>query len=154
MKLDMTYGQRITEEFQRKTLDDLLSQCEEKHRDLFKKLYPKGVKANQLNWAITQCHNTLLNLPAKYDPKNGIPKGSYDAVLAELDKAVREAYKSGIKYAESKLSLHDLAYAEGFASAVEKAAGVVADATPTCEHDSELNSKDLIERIRALSLET
>lgn len=40
---------------------------------------------------------TLLNLPSTYDPKNGIPKSSYDAVIAELDEAVREAYERGLK---------------------------------------------------------
>lgn len=62
MKYDMKYGERITEDFQRKTLDDLLSQLTEAHRDLFKRLYPSGVKKDQLNWAITQCQNTLTTM--------------------------------------------------------------------------------------------
>lgn len=89
---------------------------------------------------------TLLNLPADYDPRNGIPKGSYDAVLAEIAEAEREAvlekfegddcavaqlemaaYERGrndvLAIYEAKWSTGD--YFKGFHAAREKAAGIV-----------------------------
>ena len=59
MKLNMKYGEEITETFQRQTLESLLSKCTDKQRDVFSRMYPNGVRKDQLAWAITQCKNTL-----------------------------------------------------------------------------------------------
>ena len=61
----MSYGSEITETFQRETLANLLAQCTQSQQDLFKRLYPNGVQQDQLNWAITQCYNTIKKNAAK-----------------------------------------------------------------------------------------
>lgn len=60
MKLDMQYGERVTEEFQRKHLAELLSQCTDAQQDVFNRMYPNGPKKSQLAWAMTQCHNSVM----------------------------------------------------------------------------------------------
>ena len=34
---------------------------------------------------------SLMNIPVKYDRKNGIPEGSYKAVLLEIEDFAKEA---------------------------------------------------------------
>lgn len=82
---------------------------------------------------------TLLNLPAKYDPKNGIPKGSYDAVLAELDDAQHDIleqsepvvklriFEAVSEYADA-LKDREMAYEKELKMRVEKAVREAKDA--------------------------
>jgi len=58
---DMNYGARITEEFQRKKLEELLIQVTDENREIFKRMYPSGVTRDRLPWAITQVYNTILH---------------------------------------------------------------------------------------------
>lgn len=60
MKRNMNYGRQVTEEFQRKVLAEILEQCTEKQRDVHRRMYPNGVAAEDLPWAITQARNTVL----------------------------------------------------------------------------------------------
>ncbi len=59
MKFDMTYGERVTEKFQRDHLADLLTQCKPEQQAVFSLMYPNGVSKADLCWAMTQCKNSL-----------------------------------------------------------------------------------------------
>lgn len=111
---------------------------------------------------------TLLNLPAKYDPKNGIPKGSYDAVLAELDEAQLEVLEQNevlvkIRIDEAvreahEMKLHSMAkecqiwYERGSASARENAAEIIENEEWYCGGCKQKSLIGLM-KIRALSPE-
>lgn len=64
MKYDMEYGQRITEEFQRAKLAELLPKLLPSCREVFNHMYPDGVRKDQLVWALTQVNNTIISQPA------------------------------------------------------------------------------------------
>jgi hypothetical protein len=40
-------------------MNELLAECTESQKELFSRMYPKGVSDNQLDWAIRQIENTL-----------------------------------------------------------------------------------------------
>jgi 3-methyladenine DNA glycosylase AlkC len=58
--VNMNYGKEISEKFQREKLAELLARCNKEQQELFSRLYPNGPRSDQLAWAITQCHNTLI----------------------------------------------------------------------------------------------
>jgi hypothetical protein len=47
------------EEFKRSLLNERLSQCTEKQRELFGRLYPNGVPDDKLEDAINLCNRTI-----------------------------------------------------------------------------------------------
>lgn len=73
MALDMKYGEKITEGFQRECLAELLAQCTVPQQQLFAKMYPSGVPSSRLPWAITQCNNTLCKNKSEAYVKAGKP---------------------------------------------------------------------------------
>lgn len=74
---------------------------------------------------------TLLNLPAKHDPNNGISKSNYDAVLAEIREAIEEALEKQKRDLAPYVSDSVVdAYREGKTDAYEDAARIC-----LCGHD-------------------
>ena len=72
MQLEMNFGERITEEFQRAKLAELLSKVTPENRTFFARLYPTGVGKDRLTWAITQVNNTIVQNEAVAKKKGWI----------------------------------------------------------------------------------
>lgn len=60
MKLDSRYGERVTEEWQRKKLAELLVSLADEDRRLFDRLYAHGVPADHLAYALTLVNTMLM----------------------------------------------------------------------------------------------